>query len=110
VCEDLKRVGGFSPELGPEVANIVCDHCGNAFQSVHLTRDNAGSSECDRDKLADPGENFPMRDKTIHEWGRNDEANSVKEPLRFAVMNPIHRETSVNLYPTIWVVGTTGAK
>ena len=26
---------GFSLELGPEVANIVCGHCGHSFKSVH---------------------------------------------------------------------------
>jgi hypothetical protein len=25
----------FSLELGPEVANIVCDHCGKSFKSVN---------------------------------------------------------------------------
>ncbi len=29
-----------------------------------------------------------------------------KEPLRFALMNPIYRLTRVNLYPTIWIVAT----
>ena len=27
--------GGFSLELGPEVANITCDHCGKPFKSVN---------------------------------------------------------------------------
>jgi len=26
---------GFSLELGPEVANIICDHCGHSFKSVN---------------------------------------------------------------------------
>ena len=30
-----KRSPRFSLELGPEVANIVCDHCGKSFKSVN---------------------------------------------------------------------------
>lgn len=29
-----RNVHGFSLELGPEVANITCDHCGHSFKSV----------------------------------------------------------------------------
>jgi hypothetical protein len=29
-----KPVKGFTLELGPEVANLTCDHCGKPFQSV----------------------------------------------------------------------------
>jgi hypothetical protein len=35
VSENQSDVHGFSLELGPEVANIICDHCGHSFKSVH---------------------------------------------------------------------------
>ena len=34
VSKNKNGVEGFSLELGPEVANIVCDHCGHSFKSV----------------------------------------------------------------------------
>jgi len=35
VADKPKPAAGFSLELGSEVANIVCDHCGKPFKSVH---------------------------------------------------------------------------
>jgi hypothetical protein len=35
VSENENSVDGFSLELGPEVANIVCDHCGKTLKSVN---------------------------------------------------------------------------
>jgi hypothetical protein len=35
VSKNKKGLEGFSLELGPEVANIVCDHCGHSFKSVN---------------------------------------------------------------------------
>jgi len=35
VPDNQGDVHGFSLELGPEVANIICDHCGHSFKSVH---------------------------------------------------------------------------
>ena len=42
VSETPKPNAGFSLELGPEVANITCDHCGKVFKSVHgyIKKDN----------------------------------------------------------------------
>jgi hypothetical protein len=42
VPENESSVDGFSLELGPEVANVVCDHCGKSFKSVngYLKKDN----------------------------------------------------------------------
>jgi hypothetical protein len=46
VPESQNSVDGFSLELGPEVANIVCDHCGHSFKSVHgfIKKDNSAYS------------------------------------------------------------------
>ncbi len=35
MSERPKPSSGFSLELGPEVANITCGHCGKPFKSVH---------------------------------------------------------------------------
>lgn len=35
MSETPKHCADFSLELGPEVANIICDHCGKPFKSVH---------------------------------------------------------------------------
>lgn len=35
MSENQNVVDGFSLELGPEVTNIVCDHCGNSVKSVN---------------------------------------------------------------------------
>jgi hypothetical protein len=35
VSEIQNDFDGFSLELGPEVANIICDHCGHSFKSVN---------------------------------------------------------------------------
>jgi hypothetical protein len=35
VSQTPKPTGDFSLELGPEVANLVCDHCGKSLKSVH---------------------------------------------------------------------------
>jgi len=35
VSKTPKPKSGFSLELGPEVANIICDHCGKPFKSVN---------------------------------------------------------------------------
>jgi hypothetical protein len=35
VSENQSDVRGFALELGPEIANIICDHCGHSFRSVH---------------------------------------------------------------------------
>jgi hypothetical protein len=35
VSENQNRFDTFSLELGPEVANIICDHCGHSFKSVN---------------------------------------------------------------------------
>ena len=35
MSDNENSVDGFSLELGPEVANIVCDHCGQSFKSVN---------------------------------------------------------------------------
>src|SRR3984957_1630307 len=35
VPENESGVDGLSLELGPEVANVVCDHCGKSFKSVN---------------------------------------------------------------------------
>jgi hypothetical protein len=41
VTKDSKPTGSFSLELGTEVVNITCDHCGKLFKSVngYITKD-----------------------------------------------------------------------
>jgi hypothetical protein len=46
VSENQSDVRGLSLELGPEVANIICDHCGHSFKSVlgFITKDDSAYS------------------------------------------------------------------
>jgi SAM-dependent methyltransferase len=71
----------------------------NGEQEIHLSHFTPGSLA---NLLRRCG--FRMLDLSLDPYW---DSTGWKEPLRFAVMNPIHRLTRVNLYPTIWAVATT---